>query len=43
MDKKYNEIEGTRLPGERRHENRKDLGKRQVNSALVNTIKELIN
>ena len=41
--KKYNEIEGTRLPGERRHENRKDLGKRQVNSALVNTIKELIN
>ena len=41
--KNYNEIEGTRLPGERRHENRKDLGKRQVNSALVNTIKELIN
>jgi delta1-piperideine-2-carboxylate reductase len=41
--KKYNEIEGTRLPGERRHTNRKDLGKRQVNSALVNTIKELIN
>ena len=40
--KKYNEIEGTRLPGERRHTNRKDLGKRQVNSALVNTIKELI-
>ena len=41
--KKYNEIEGTRLPGERRHKNRKNLGKRQVNTALVNTIKELID
>ena len=36
--KKYNEIEGTRLPGERRHKNRQDLGPRQVNSDLVKTI-----
>ena len=41
--KKYNEIDGTRLPGERRHKNRLNLGKRQVNTALVNTISELIN
>ena len=41
--KKYNEIEGTRLPGERRHKNRQDLGTRQVNSDLVKTISSLIN
>jgi delta1-piperideine-2-carboxylate reductase len=41
--KKYNEIEGTRLPGERRHKNRQDLGPRQVNSDLVKTISSLIN
>jgi len=32
-----------RLPGERRHKNRQDLGPRQVNSDLVNTISDLIN
>jgi delta1-piperideine-2-carboxylate reductase len=39
--KKYNEIEGVRLPGERRHKNRQDVGPRQVNSDLVNTISNL--
>ena len=39
--KKYNSIEGTRLPGHRRHKNRQDLGPRRVNSDLVNTISDL--
>ncbi|MDB9938953.1 Ldh family oxidoreductase [Candidatus Thioglobus sp.] len=39
--KKYNDIEGTRLPGLRRHENRKNIGPRAVNSELINTIKKL--
>ena len=39
--KKYNSIEGTRLPGDRRHKNRQDLGPRRVNSDLVDTISDL--
>ena len=39
--KKYNSIEGTRLPGDRRNKNRQDLGPRRVNSDLVNTISDL--
>ena len=39
--KKYNDIEGTRLPGLRRHENRKNIGPRAVNAELINTIKKL--
>ena len=34
-------LEGVRLPGARRHDNRKDDGTRQVNSALIETIKGL--
>ena len=32
------ELEGTRLPGERRHKNRKDKGARHINKALIETI-----
>jgi delta1-piperideine-2-carboxylate reductase len=39
--KKYNDIDGTRLPGLRRHENRKNIGPRAVNAELINTIKKL--
>ena len=39
--KQYNNIDGTRLPGARRHENRKDTGPRRVNLELINTIKGL--
>ncbi len=39
--KQYNDIDGTRLPGARRHENRKDTGPRKVNLELINTIKGL--
>ena len=39
--KQYNNINGTRLPGARRHENRKDTGPRKVNLELINTIKGL--
>ena len=34
-------LEGVRMPGARRHVNRKDSGTRQVNSALIETIKGL--
>ena len=34
-------LEGVRLPGERRHINRQDNGPRQVNTALIETIKAL--
>ena len=34
-------LEGVRLPGARRHDNRKDTGTRQVNTALIETIKGL--
>ena len=39
--KKYNEIDGTRMPGSRRHENRKNIGPRDVNTDLLNTIIKL--
>ena len=39
--KKYNDIDGTRLPGARRHNNRKDTGPREVNTDLLNTIIKL--
>lgn len=34
-------LEGVRLPGARRHENRKDTGPREINAALVETIRTL--
>jgi delta1-piperideine-2-carboxylate reductase len=40
--KKYNEIDGARLPGARRHQNRQDLQPRKVNTELLNTISRLI-
>ena len=36
--KRYNEIDGVRLPGARRHKNREDNGPRQVNAELINTV-----
>ena len=39
--KKYKSIDGVRIPGERRHNNRQDTGPRDVNSALIETIKGL--
>ena len=39
--KKYKSIDGVRIPGERRHNNRQDTGPRDVNSALVEKIKGL--
>ena len=38
---KYGEIEGTRLPGSRRHKNREDTGPRSVNAELIKTITQL--
>ena len=34
-------LDGTRLPGQRRHNNRKDIGPRNINTELVNKIKSL--
>ena len=34
-------LEGVRLPGQRRHNNRKDEGPRKINSELVEKIKKL--
>ena len=34
-------LDGVRLPGERRHKNRLDTGPRQINAALVDTIRGL--
>ena len=34
-------LEGVRLPGQRRHNNRKDTGKRNINEELVNKIESL--
>ena len=39
--KKYTAIDGVRIPGARRHNNRKDTGPREVNSALIATITSL--
>ena len=35
-------LEGVRLPGQRRHNNRNDKGPREINSTLVEKIKSLI-
>ena len=40
--KKMTSLKGVRMPGSRRHKNRLDTGPRQVNAALVDTIKELL-
>ena len=34
-------MDGVRLPGERRHKNRLDLGSRQINADLIKKIKNL--
>jgi delta1-piperideine-2-carboxylate reductase len=39
---KMSEMEGVRLPGERRHKNRLDLGPRKINSDLIKKIKDLL-
>jgi delta1-piperideine-2-carboxylate reductase len=36
-------MEGVRLPGQRRHNNRKDTGTRNINTVLVNKIKSLLD
>ncbi len=38
---KLKSFDGLRLPGERRHKNRQDLGPRSVNNALIETISNL--
>ena len=39
--KKYNDIEGVRIPGSRRHKNRENDEPRKVNTSLLNTIIDL--
>ena len=39
---KLTSLDGVRIPGARRHKNRLDTGPRQINAALVDTIKELV-
>jgi len=39
---KMTSLDGVRMPGARRHKNRLDTGPRQINAALVDTIKELL-
>ena len=39
---KMTSLNGVRMPGARRHKNRLDTGPRQINAALVDTIKELV-
>jgi delta1-piperideine-2-carboxylate reductase len=39
---KMSGMEGVRLPGERRHKNRLDLGSRKINSDLIRKIKNLL-
>ncbi|MDC0195119.1 Ldh family oxidoreductase [Alphaproteobacteria bacterium] len=38
---KMESMEGVRLPGQRRHNNRKDLGPRNINTLLIDKIKSL--
>lgn len=38
---KMRTLDGVRMPGARRHQNRQDTGTRQVNSALIETIESL--
>ena len=35
-------LDGVRIPGARRHQNRLDSGPRAINATLVETIRELI-
>ena len=37
----YNSLDGTRLPGQRRHKNREDNGPRNINASLVEKIRTL--
>ena len=39
--REYQSLDGTRLPGQRRHNNRKDNGPRNINSNLVEKIRSL--
>ena len=39
--KELGSLEGVRLPGQRRHKNRLDTGTREINSALLETIRGL--
>ena len=39
--KKMKSMEGVRLPGERRHKNRLDLGPRKINEELIKKIRDL--
>ena len=39
--KEMESMEGVRLPGQRRHNNRKDKGPRYINSELIQKIKSL--
>ena len=39
--KKMKSMDGVRLPGERRHKNRLDLGPRKINKELIEKIKDL--
>jgi len=41
--KKMSEMDGVRLPGERRHKNRLDTGPRKINADLIKKIKSLSN
>ena len=34
-------LDGVRLPGQRRHNNRKDTGPRKINTALIEKIQSL--
>ena len=39
---KMTSLKGVRIPGARRHKNRRNQNPREINSALVDTIKELL-
>ena len=39
---KLEELEGIRVPGERRHKNRLDLGARNINKELLEKLRDLL-
>ena len=41
--KQMESLDGVRLPGKRRHNNRKDKGPRNINTVLVEKIRSLID
>ena len=41
--KRMESLDGVRLPGKRRHNNRKDKGPRNINTVLVEKIRSLID